>query len=252
MNGFDSATLKLGWAHDHLARFNSELAAFLDVNPYRSVVERHPQEPIDVLRVQVVGRPSFPPRLSLIIGDYVYCLRSAIDHVVWGLSTVTTRNRLKIEFPIFDTSTKFKAESPKKIGTLKPKTRDVIESLQPYNGWNGVDSHALWRIYWLCNSDKHRVLSLMALGLYYTGMGSHLVGPSTFFMPFQDGLTTDPIVPVPSGGSMALYNMPQRNLDVRPSIGIVPAEGPTVPIDEMHGLHDFVRDEVIPKIRAST
>ena len=105
MDGFESAALKLSRAAHHLQNFNDELASFLKIHPYRSFTEPHPHEPIKILRAEVVGRVAFPPVLRLLVGDFAYCLRSALDHVTWALSQPLppTKNRRHIEFPIFET-----------------------------------------------------------------------------------------------------------------------------------------------------
>ncbi len=254
MDGFESAALKLDRAEHHLQDFNHELARFLQLHPYGGTTEPHPHEPFKILRIEVVGRVPFPPILRLLVGDFAYCLRSALDHVIWALSQPLPpkKNRLQIEFPIFDSPAKFASDSPKKIGALPIGVQQAVERLQPYHCGTGADSHPLWRLYWLCNSDKHRVLSVVATGIYFSGMsGMNLPGPNDWFIPFPDNLATDPQIPLPTNAGPAHLSQHAVNLQIRPAIGIVPDEGPRIETGELQGVYDFVRNTAIPKIRAA-
>lgn len=110
--------------------------------------------------------------LSLLAGDCVHNMRSALDHVAYQLATSYSGSLLdsqlkSIEFPIigdaddFSRTTKRGEPAPgsglARIKYIDPKAQVLIKAMQPYEGgdWELLASlHDLDRI------DKHRELTL--------------------------------------------------------------------------------------------
>jgi hypothetical protein len=115
--------------------------------------------------------PSPPEIISLLAGDCVHNMRSALDHLVYQLvlsnpdrpSTVPNE---KTMFPICDTEEGFDAQI--KRGRLKGVTdapAAIIRRLQPYitrNAGRNYRLHPLWVLSQLENIDKHRRLAVIA------------------------------------------------------------------------------------------
>ncbi len=118
--------------------------------------------------------PAWPVTISEICHD----LRSALDGLVYQLAQLTNPSAKldKVAFPIFryrDTRagkggrTFAGFRSPNgaqpKIGMLPLKYRARLERLQPYHRRNGGERSALWRLHELNNTDKHRLIPVVAV-----------------------------------------------------------------------------------------
>jgi hypothetical protein len=91
--------LKLARAAEHLESLNEEVASYLDSRPYEVVQETQPEgNPLLVCKVN-----SLPPmRLSVLLGDFLHNLRSALDHLAWQLVLVNGSTPGKrTGFPIY-------------------------------------------------------------------------------------------------------------------------------------------------------
>lgn len=98
----------------------------------------------------------------VIIGEILYDLRSALDHLACAL---VPKPNPRTEFPIFrkkDGPDGFLTKAPAKLPRLqqgKPDAWDIIEQLQPYQGaGRGGDPERdpLWVLHQLNIIDKHR------------------------------------------------------------------------------------------------
>jgi len=107
-----------------------------------------------------VEDPYPPIRLSAIIGDCLYNMRSALDSLVCGL--VRKRWPAKecgrhIQFPVLDGSSKWPSERGRLVNELADDALTLIESLQPYHRpQDALQLDPLWILNHLCNLDKHR------------------------------------------------------------------------------------------------
>lgn len=173
---------KFGRAHENLKVFKAESLKYLESEPQEFPIEFQPKgngTEIDVImRIQFV-KP-VPPILSVLAGDILYEIRSALDHLVFALSDSysvrTLRKTIDLdkagtEFPIFVDPAKFgelrKDRQPAersglhKIRLVHPDVQAIIESLQPYNARNHTRLEFLWVLQQLCNIDKHRRLNIL-------------------------------------------------------------------------------------------
>lgn len=158
----DSVVLKLARADEHLHSLQAEVRTYLLEQPYAVVLEAKQDYVAFVFRLRSVP----PARLSIIVGDCLYNIRSALDHLAQllhvangGLITDT-----RPCFPIFADEAEFKKGSSglRAIEKMRPDIRDFIIHQQPYFGRDVADAkkHALWRLHELNNADKHRRLTL--------------------------------------------------------------------------------------------
>jgi hypothetical protein len=88
-------TMKLVRADEHLKDLNNEVAAFLQIRPYEVVTKK--DIPAGNLYGQVIYRHAPPDLLLMLIGDVLYNLRSALDHLAWSLAGTHANKRT--EFP---------------------------------------------------------------------------------------------------------------------------------------------------------
>ncbi|HTV56667.1 MAG TPA: hypothetical protein VMI06_17350 [Terriglobia bacterium] len=164
--------LKLDRAREHLQAFEQEAEAWVKTKPYAIVDEPDPNPPPQPIGNAVVIQRRFrvtrvdpvPGRLSLILGDCLFNIRSSLDHLALYLAKNHTPNMTPTqirgsEFPIFQKPPS-RPEERRKIGYVAPAVRSVIMALQPYHRGNTYHTHPLWQIHELNNIDKHRMLTV--------------------------------------------------------------------------------------------
>ena len=97
-------------AEEHLAAIRAEVALFSESDPYELVGEFDAEGAEYRARLLLCEAPSI--RLQLLIGDFAYNLRSALDHLAWWL---VTRN----------------GGTPQRNTAFPIKTTDVAKSGKP-------------------------------------------------------------------------------------------------------------------------
>lgn len=153
---FTSARLKIERAKEHVADMESGLQRFHALNPYHVGVKRDPN----------TRRPTYfmlsvapvPRRISLLVGETIHCLRSALDHIAYELFIAnggTPTAAKHVYFPISDSAAKYKTEGLGKVKGLAQTAINAINATEPYDGGNG---RWLWVLHKLNNIDKHRLL----------------------------------------------------------------------------------------------
>jgi hypothetical protein len=169
-SGFE---LKVGRAVEHLQSLNAATQRWLETDAYTVTDEFDPNTGEHSLWL-APGQPA--RRLPLLIGDVIHNLRSALDHLALALAVANIRGPLpeKVEqdseFPVYWKRAPTTAELNKRIGSIDPKARAIIEALQPHLKPNYADD-ALWRLDQLWNIDKHRDLHLTLLANVGHGIG---------------------------------------------------------------------------------
>jgi hypothetical protein len=156
--------LKVTRGHDQLNALKAEVDAFFHGKAYKLTPKFEPEE---LAAYMVVEGKEIPPMWSVIIGEIIHDLRSALDHLVWELvikDTGAQPNGTKTQFPIFETKAGYESERGEKlclrgVGTT---ARALIQSAQPFATGEG-DKSPLWQLRELSNWDKHKSIALAAL-----------------------------------------------------------------------------------------
>jgi len=176
----DSWQLKLDRAQKHLDEFEGLIGPLLQrcVNPVSKGWETYDQQPAFVYRVRF-SNPDPDERLSVIAGDIMHNVRSALDHSVVALAP--HGREFNAAFPIFTCDIQARDETTgrylhpadrkkweRRVRGLPEKAVTLLDFLQPYNGAErGEDPNdsplALLNVFQ--NADKHRELSVIAQGL---------------------------------------------------------------------------------------
>ncbi len=152
MNGITLSDpyLKTSWAKEHLEALRKELKIFLESAPCKLIFEDDRKNQRCAVLVELSDTPD---RISLIMGDLFYNLRSALDQLVWCLAKLSLPYPKDTDFPIWDHA------DPKKLQRrtvgVPPAAVKIIESLQPYHRPYALESNLLWRLNKICNIDKH-------------------------------------------------------------------------------------------------
>jgi hypothetical protein len=167
-----SAWLKIERASQHANALNATVQRWVDDRPYKLSVDVDGETGEQVCRIHIERMP--PPEWSVVVGEVVHGLRTALDHAVYALSAPSSGGKPPggTEFPIFKDEPNFRnTKRPGglwKIRGLGEAAEKVVVSVQPFNHAGGEpERHPLWVLQQLSNADKHRSLNLMgtALGL---------------------------------------------------------------------------------------
>ncbi len=149
--------LKLNRAKHHLRDLEAARKRFFDSNPY-DLGENENHETGQ--RELVVKRAApVPDSLTLISGDVIHNLRSALDHLIWQLVIANDRKpNDTTAFPIWRSEAKYKSGRPGYAKGISKAALEILDGLKPYEGGND----ALWRLHKLDIIDKHRLLLTVA------------------------------------------------------------------------------------------
>jgi hypothetical protein len=157
----DGVRLKLARAQEHLDEISFVSSRFKG-SDCSIIRENDPNSDLVNIRLRLLQPPL---KLSIIIGEFLYVTRSALDNLVSGLAENTTPNRTEAErrdnkFPICISPERFRGEvKGGRLNGVPDRAQAFIESVQPYNGGKRLDD-PLWILNKLGNMDKHRALTV--------------------------------------------------------------------------------------------
>ncbi|HEY3436014.1 MAG TPA: hypothetical protein VGK41_10215 [Solirubrobacterales bacterium] len=150
--------LKLDRAKRHLGDLESVIERFFETDPYLVAVEDNSET--NRREFRVVRAQPVPMDLSVIGGDAVHNLRSALDHLIWQLVLANGgKPNKRTAFPVWGSEADFVASRPGYAKGVSEEAVEVLYGLKPYKGGND----ALWRIHQLDIVDKHRLLLAVAM-----------------------------------------------------------------------------------------
>ncbi len=158
----ESAYLKLARAKRHLGALNHEITIFEQSNPYSIDYEASHDRRQIAVKLRILREP--PIEMGLLVGDCIYNLRCALDHLVYALprqAGTDARWEKWSQFPIADDAARFAASSRRDLVGIDPGAVTAIESLQPYFAGNRPEGEPFWYLRELSNLDKHRLSPLV-------------------------------------------------------------------------------------------
>lgn len=169
----ESWQLKIERAEQKLVEIKLNIAAFTERHPYEAVRVRERQGKQDVghWRLRFTEQPD--PILTAIIGEFLYDLRSALDHIAVAMAPRNRRNSAFFPIeprPIWDKVGRRyivrEREGRRRFKTAIRGMPDpavaIIKKVQPYNFRNGSEPLAIELLNKLENLDKHRELVTLA------------------------------------------------------------------------------------------
>jgi hypothetical protein len=148
--------LKIERAKKHILDLESEWTAFLKSGGYVIAPDDDLNKRERSYRVSIAK--DIPDAISLIAGDAIHNLRSALDHVAYCLVSIGTGRPGPfpgIYFPVAETPAKYKTAFPGKVQGMRQDAIDALSIIEPYGGGKG---EILWQLHSLDNIDKHRLL----------------------------------------------------------------------------------------------
>ena len=186
--------VKVGRAKRHIRNLDLAIRAFINSNPYEVGTRTDPQTP-DSTIYYIVSLRETHSAIPAIVGDVLFNLRAALDHLAYHLAWINgTRDEKVLKttyFPISDDSTKYKAEAPGKVKGMSDAARKAIDACNPYKGGNDT----LWRLHKLNNIDKHRFLVTTGLSLGAISANTVLPRGMIHIYPSSRGIESRHIAP---------------------------------------------------------
>jgi hypothetical protein len=162
---FASCWLKLGRAEEHANTFYDELRTWVDTDPYIIRKKVNADGSRHSLFIETVKTDPPLDRWSVVIGDCIHNLRSALDHFVYAAAIHETGqeppvDKKILQFPITDDPTEFSKQSWR-VRSLGAGVRAEIERVQPYNRRHPSLPPLLSLLRDLDDFDKHRLLNIV-------------------------------------------------------------------------------------------
>lgn len=150
----DLIKIKIERAKKHIADLNVAYNRFYASEPYEIGAKSEPKTGERIFYIARIDPVDL--ELGAIIGDILQNLRSALDHLAYGLFKAAggTGVGKHIYFPIFDDAAKYKAGVVGKVRGMGQDAIDALDAVKPYKGGD----ETLWRLHALNNLDKHRLL----------------------------------------------------------------------------------------------
>jgi len=167
---FDGCLAKVKRAKEHRDALKSEISAvFAERNNLPRVGTKYEEETGDhVLYVSYMPDLSaLIERASLLFGDSIHNLRSALDQLVYALALVHKNGKIdqprRLAFPITDSEDNWGREVYR-LSEISPEDRAIIEWYQPYNALARAGQPVggltlLGYLRDLDDCDKHRLLT---------------------------------------------------------------------------------------------
>jgi len=162
--------------------------------------------------------------MSLVLGDTVHNLRSALDHAVSARTTGASTLRRQAAFPITTTQAEFD-NSDHLIAGLSPEMREAVRKFQPFvQAPDSPDFYALRLLGHLDNVDKHRAISVAFMNMTTLEANFQFRGPEGE----DHGLSVELVEPLvveadtPTAVARATWNHSHRplNLSATAEVGI--------------------------------
>jgi hypothetical protein len=272
----ESWGLKVDRAEQHLQEFKAAIDGYAQGHSYQAVrvvggAKCHEHTTCWRYRLYIT-QPD--PVLSVIFGDVLYNLRSALDHLAVAMVPSTRRSSASFPVAAEDIWAKqngcYIVRNPEQRRSFRTAVRgmpapavEAIKSIQPYGMGQHPEGSALYQLNRLNNADKHRQLVTFVSGLMYATvavtvrgvpLNQYAMGQSVPEETFtQDGAM------IAHGGREGLPVTPEAEMDVQidgapvVAVKIVEADGDGgTGYMEILSLFDtlfpWLRDQVFPAL----
>jgi len=227
--------LKTARAKEHLDDLRERLRKFREDEPISFKRDDDLVKQKHNIRIKI---KSVPDKITLIAGDFLYCLRSSLDQLVWALAKEIGKYPNGTQFPIFEQ--RDPARFIRYTLGVPPGALIFIESYQPYNAQTPalIKEHLLWQLNKLCNIDKHRRIPTDAtiIDFNFPDFPKKFI-PVAKFDPDAEIIT----VPLELKDYMKLNPMANLNVTFGDSY-----EGIRCDLERFEQMYEFVANKLIP------
>ena len=233
------ARLRVKRAHKHLNELERKAGAFLKRHPEDFTRRLNPQN-LDYFIYDVAPNKPPPVTLGPVFGDVVHNLRSALDHIAWNLALKNLVGSglepyRDTAFPLIENFTIGSIDYfYRLVEDVLPDAISDIADFQPANR-SDPSAHPLAVLNRLWNADKHRYNIKIPSRQYIPEIGTpggrfeylkdrtrRIYIPRSHHKEFEDKLRSEILFEIPDTGER---------------VGLV----------ALRLIHDFVRDEVVPR-----
>ncbi|MGB8650996.1 MAG: hypothetical protein WCD35_10080 [Mycobacteriales bacterium] len=112
-----------------------------------------------VFILRVTQHLPMPPELSILTGEWLYNLRTALDYTIWAAAVCQSGqapppNEGVLQYPIYDTP-KVWANNLRRLEPLADHQRRMLEQMQPFNSTDSDANYLGW-LNELARIDRHR------------------------------------------------------------------------------------------------
>jgi hypothetical protein len=154
---FESAKLKLDWAKRHVSDLQSAFDEFVRTHRYTTRIGNDPKT--GEITIELLFNEQIPTTLSLVLGDAIHNLRTALDHAVWELIGLDggTQDR-STSLPTASNQRDYEAAC-NGVKTPREDTKKFLIGLAAYKGGAGDE---LYSLHLLDNAEKHRTITPLA------------------------------------------------------------------------------------------
>jgi hypothetical protein len=248
----DSVLAKIERAQEHARLLDHEFEAWRQQDPYGIAQQVNR----DLTRHSLVIAIKTPPplqRWSLLLGDAIHNLRSALDHLVYAISVHELQadpppNGAHCAFVIADTRREFRARR-RRIEALSLPVQQAIADVQPYQRQHVSMPPLLALLRDFDDADKHQLIAVVlqrpaAFHLSVSGPGLRL----------EDHRVDSPFVDLVDGAEIAWVTCtrPTPHLHFNGSVAVAivvkhaPGPGPGI---ERTGVVALLLEDLLPEVR---
>lgn len=259
----EGVRLKLDRAYEHLVALDKEITAFFELKPYRVVLHQVDTKGLEYVLVGYLAH--WPPEmLSLIIGDCLQNMRTALEHLAWQLVLVGGGSPdTRTAFPIFfddpfapDADKRLRDRFERSTKGMPPDAIARIKGLQPYNAAHFI-LDPLYILNEYARIDRHRTLSVIFALSDYTGVDVGRRTESGAFVSAPNIVAHDILTVGAFRHGAPLYRFtltePEPNVDVKYDSPLHITFGKTYEavgapaVDVLSGIHRHVQQRVLPQ-----
>jgi hypothetical protein len=161
-NPLRGTQLKIERARKHFDDLIRSINSYVDdKSAYSIELEMDREKGVHTFRLRIHRAPPLE-EWSLLIGDCLHNLRSALDHLFWALIRIKhpdgiIKNASKAKFPITRDAAYFNSWRKNLEDWLGPAVTKMIENMQPYQGL-GPSRNGLLFLHQRDIEDKHKLL----------------------------------------------------------------------------------------------
>lgn len=190
-----SVYAKIQRAEEHIRSVDAELTEWLESGSHTYTLERNEERTQTYFRAKMYGPKPDYLRWTLIVGDAINNLRSALDHLVYAYAKHQRRDTpgSKVEgsaFVIADTHEKWNHPSNrKKLSCLSIPIMEAIKAVQPFSRKHPDLPPLLSILRDFSNADKHRLLRVAAAAISHADVS--FTSPN--IVPKAIGVKMEPI-----------------------------------------------------------
>lgn len=231
--------MKSRWAQEHFDVLEREIDKWIKLPPY---TVRHEDDLKNVLQVWRVEIGLTPESIPKALGDWVCCLRAALDQLAWQMAhilapgrTFTDKEERNISFLIFrENSSTYRDRRM----LFPAAVADAFDTIQPHLRGSAYRDDPLWQLNELWNLDKHRTIPISNNSL---DVRFPMRGWDAYKIDFDYGFEVH--FPLRSAWESPMDLKPEISLEVSFGDGTIF----DLPLVRLREINDFVRNTVIPK-----